>query len=90
VVKALRRDGFSELLLRGERGDREAELRRRTGIPLPVKLWTELGDLAQELGLSFLNSDGSCDLNVRATGWANDAVRVGVRHRNMTLHFPSN
>jgi ureidoglycolate dehydrogenase (NAD+) len=56
MVKALpRRDDFSELLLPGERGDREAELRRRTGIPLPVKLWTELGDLAQELGLSRLS-----------------------------------
>lgn len=57
VVKALpRRDGFSELLLPGERGDREAELRRRTGIPLPVKLWTELGNLAQELGVSRLRA----------------------------------
>jgi LDH2 family malate/lactate/ureidoglycolate dehydrogenase len=55
VVKALpRRDGFSELLLPGERGDREAELRRRTGIPLPVQLWTELGSLAQQLGISQL------------------------------------
>jgi len=52
TVKALpRRDGFSELLLPGERGDREAELRRRTGIPLSVKLWTELNNLAQELGV---------------------------------------
>jgi len=56
VVKALpRRDGFSELLLPGERGGREAELRRRTGIPLPVQLWTELGDLAQELGVTRLS-----------------------------------
>jgi LDH2 family malate/lactate/ureidoglycolate dehydrogenase len=56
VVKALpRRDGFSELLLPGERGDREAELRRRTGIPLPVQLWTELDDLAQGLGVSRLS-----------------------------------
>jgi ureidoglycolate dehydrogenase (NAD+) len=53
MVKALpRRDGFGELLLPGERGDREAELRRRIGIPLPVNLWTELGNLAQELGVS--------------------------------------
>jgi LDH2 family malate/lactate/ureidoglycolate dehydrogenase len=53
VVKALpRRDGFDELLLPGERGNREAELRRGTGIPLPVRLWTELGNLAQELGVS--------------------------------------
>jgi ureidoglycolate dehydrogenase (NAD+) len=57
VVKALpRRDGFGELLLPGERGDREAELRRRTGIPLPVGLWTELGNLAQELGVSPLRA----------------------------------
>jgi len=55
VVKALpRRDGFDELLLPGERGDREAELRRTTGIPLPGRLATELGKLAQELGVSPL------------------------------------
>jgi ureidoglycolate dehydrogenase (NAD+) len=55
VVKALpRRDGFGELLLPGERGDREAELRRRIGIPVPGKLWTELDNLAQELGVSRL------------------------------------
>jgi ureidoglycolate dehydrogenase (NAD+) len=56
-VKGLpRRRGFSEILLPGERGDREAELRRRTGIPLSVKLWTELGKLAQELGVSRLEA----------------------------------
>jgi hypothetical protein len=34
-VKGLpRREGFDELLLPGQRGNREAELRRRTGIPL--------------------------------------------------------
>lgn len=55
VVKALpRRDGFSELLLPGERGDREAKLRRRIGIPLSGKLWTELDNLARELGVSRL------------------------------------
>jgi ureidoglycolate dehydrogenase (NAD+) len=55
VVKALpRREGFSELLIPGERGDREAELRRRTGIPLPRKLWTEFEKLAYELGVSRL------------------------------------
>ena len=57
IVKALpRRDDFSELLLPGERGDREAELRRRTGIPLPAKLWAELGELAQELGVARLGA----------------------------------
>jgi LDH2 family malate/lactate/ureidoglycolate dehydrogenase len=53
MVKRLPRcDGVSELLLPGERGDREADLRHRTGIPLPEKLWTELGNVAQELGVS--------------------------------------
>jgi ureidoglycolate dehydrogenase (NAD+) len=53
VVKNLpRRDGFDELLLPGERGGREAELRRRNGIPLAAKLWRELGEIAQALGVS--------------------------------------
>jgi ureidoglycolate dehydrogenase (NAD+) len=52
VVKGLpRRDGFDELLLPGERGGREAELRRHNGIPLPAKLWHELCDIAQSLGI---------------------------------------
>jgi len=53
VVKNLpRRDGFDELLLPGERGGREAELRRRNGIPIAAKLWRELGEIAQALGVS--------------------------------------
>jgi ureidoglycolate dehydrogenase (NAD+) len=52
VVKGLpRRDGFDELLLPGERGGREAELRRRHGIPFTAKLWRELSDIAQTLGI---------------------------------------
>ena len=52
VVKGLpRRDGFDELLLPGERGGREAKMRRRSGIPLPAKLWRELSDIAQALGI---------------------------------------
>jgi ureidoglycolate dehydrogenase (NAD+) len=48
VVKGLpRRDGFDELLLPGERGGREAQLRRRDGIPISAKLWRELGEIAQ-------------------------------------------
>jgi LDH2 family malate/lactate/ureidoglycolate dehydrogenase len=39
-------------LLPGERGGREAELRRRDGIPLPSKLWRELGEIAQSLGIA--------------------------------------
>jgi ureidoglycolate dehydrogenase (NAD+) len=53
VVKSLpRREGFDEILLPGERGGREAELRRRNGIPLPPKLWRELNDMAQSLGIA--------------------------------------
>jgi ureidoglycolate dehydrogenase (NAD+) len=55
AVKAFpRRDGFSEVLLPGERGDREAELRRRVGIPLPITLWTKLSHIARELGVAEL------------------------------------
>jgi len=51
LVKDLpRREGFNELLLPGERGGREAELRRRNGIPLAAKLWRELNGIAQSLG----------------------------------------
>jgi len=53
VVKSLpRREGFDELMLPGERGGREAELRRRNGIPLPPKLWRELGEIAKSLGIA--------------------------------------
>jgi ureidoglycolate dehydrogenase (NAD+) len=53
VVKGLpRRDGYEELLLPGERGGREAELRRRNGIPIAAKLWRELGDIAQALSVA--------------------------------------
>src|SRR5690242_5572968 len=55
VVKGLpRREGFDELLLPGERGGREAEVRRRNGIPLPPKLCRELDDIAQSLGVAPL------------------------------------
>jgi ureidoglycolate dehydrogenase (NAD+) len=53
VVKGLpRREGFDELMLPGERGGREAELRRRDGIPLSPKLWRELGEIARSLGVA--------------------------------------
>jgi LDH2 family malate/lactate/ureidoglycolate dehydrogenase len=52
VVKGLpRREGFDELMLPGERGGREAAVRRSNGIPLPPKLWRELGEIAQSLGV---------------------------------------
>ena len=52
-IKALpRRDAFDELLLPGERGAREAALRRHGGIPLPAKLWRELSGIGEALGVS--------------------------------------
>jgi ureidoglycolate dehydrogenase (NAD+) len=53
VIKELpRREGFDELLLPGERGSRERETRRRDGIPIAPKLWRELDDIAQTLGVT--------------------------------------
>jgi ureidoglycolate dehydrogenase (NAD+) len=53
VIKGLpRREGFDELLLPGERGGRESELRRSNGIPLAPKLWRELNDIAKAVGVA--------------------------------------
>jgi len=48
VIKALpRQAGFEEILLPGERGSRAEAARRKTGIPIPPKLWEELGAIAK-------------------------------------------
>jgi LDH2 family malate/lactate/ureidoglycolate dehydrogenase len=58
TVKALPlRDGFDELLLPGERGDREAKRRRSAGVPLPEKLRVDLDNIAQELGVAKLGAE---------------------------------
>jgi len=44
-------EGFDEILMPGERGDREAQHRRVHGIPLPAQLWSELVATAQRLGV---------------------------------------
>ena len=52
TIKALpKQEKFAELLLPGERGGREARDRRQHGIPLPAKLWAELGNIANSLGV---------------------------------------
>ena len=52
-IKTLpRQEGVDELLLPGERGGREAVLRAGAGIPVPAKLWGELGAIAAALGVS--------------------------------------
>ena len=54
-VKSLpRRDGVEELLLPGERADRETARRTRDGIPLSGKLWAEFEAIAQEFGVAPL------------------------------------
>ena len=48
ILKALpRQAGFDEILLPGERGGRSEAARRKSGIPLPAKLWEELEAIAR-------------------------------------------
>jgi ureidoglycolate dehydrogenase (NAD+) len=54
LVKALpRQAGFDEILLPGERGSRTEAARRKSGIPIPAKLWEELAALAKADGVSM-------------------------------------
>jgi ureidoglycolate dehydrogenase (NAD+) len=54
VVKALpRQTGFDEILLPGERGNRTETARRKSGIPIPAKLWEELESVATETGVKM-------------------------------------
>jgi LDH2 family malate/lactate/ureidoglycolate dehydrogenase len=48
LIKALpRQSGFDEILLPGERSGRTEALRRKSGIPIPAKLWEELEGIAK-------------------------------------------
>jgi ureidoglycolate dehydrogenase (NAD+) len=48
LLKALpRQDGVDEILLPGERAGRTEQARRKSGIPIPRKLWDELAALAE-------------------------------------------
>jgi ureidoglycolate dehydrogenase (NAD+) len=47
-----RAEGFDEILMPGERGDREAVRRRADGIEVPGELWTRLCGLADDLGVA--------------------------------------
>jgi ureidoglycolate dehydrogenase (NAD+) len=54
VVKALpRQTGFDEILQPGERGNRTETVRRKSGIPIPAKLWEELAAVAKETGVKM-------------------------------------
>jgi len=45
-------EGFAEVLMPGERGDRCAAERGGEGIPLPPRLWAELTEMAGALGVT--------------------------------------
>jgi len=48
LLKALpRQAGFDEILLPGERSNRVEAQRRKSGIPIPAKLWEELAGIAK-------------------------------------------
>jgi ureidoglycolate dehydrogenase (NAD+) len=52
VIRALpRRAESGEILLPGERGSRTEKVRRKSGIPIPAKLWAELEAIAKADGL---------------------------------------
>ncbi len=48
IIKALpRQAGFDEITLPGERSGRTEAARRKSGIPIPAKLWEELEEIAK-------------------------------------------
>ena len=52
ILKALpRQAGFDEILLPGERGNRTEAVRRKSGIPIPTRLWQELEVIAKADGV---------------------------------------
>jgi LDH2 family malate/lactate/ureidoglycolate dehydrogenase len=54
IVKALpRQSGFDEITLPGERSNRTEAARKKSGIPIPAKLWGELERIAQASGVTM-------------------------------------
>ncbi len=54
IVKALpRQSGFDEITLPGERSNRTEVARKKTGIPIPAKLWSDLERIAQANGVTM-------------------------------------
>jgi len=53
-LKALpRQDGIAEILMPGERGEREAVRRRRDGMAIPAATWAEIGRVAARFGVAM-------------------------------------
>jgi ureidoglycolate dehydrogenase (NAD+) len=51
-----RAEGFDEVLMPGERGAREAKKRSRDGIPVPVRTWQQIGEVARRFGVAMPRS----------------------------------
>ena len=51
-----RAEGVDEILMPGERGDRESAARQQDGIPLPDDLWQRLAEIANGLGVAVPDS----------------------------------
>ncbi|MFZ0608069.1 MAG: Ldh family oxidoreductase, partial [Xanthobacteraceae bacterium] len=55
ILKALpRQAGFDEITMPGERSGRTEAKRRKSGIPIPAKLWAELDAIAKADGVKML------------------------------------
>ena len=53
-VKASRlAEGFSEILMPGERSMREKEIRQREGVPIPAHYWSLVETIANDLGIDL-------------------------------------
>jgi LDH2 family malate/lactate/ureidoglycolate dehydrogenase len=52
ILKSMpRQKGFDEITMPGERSGRTETARRKTGIPIPAKLWAELEGIAKAHGI---------------------------------------
>jgi ureidoglycolate dehydrogenase (NAD+) len=59
IVKALpRQSGFDEIMLPGERSNRTEVARKKSGIPIPAKLWAELERIAAANGVQMPAANG--------------------------------
>jgi ureidoglycolate dehydrogenase (NAD+) len=60
VLKALPRlAGVDEILLPGERSSRTEAARRKSGIPIPPKLWEELEGIAKASAIEMISASGN-------------------------------
>jgi ureidoglycolate dehydrogenase (NAD+) len=59
MLKALpRQAGFDEITMPGERSGRTEAQRRKSGIPIPPKLWDELAEIAKTLRVEMIALSG--------------------------------